>query len=294
MSLQISNVSIDFTTPSYGTIQFTIDSSPANVWFTLVMTDPNNTEFTYMTATPVIISPPNNIAISTDQIPNQGVNYIFNAINTPTNVTVPFFKDSTPTPPNPSNFGITGLFTLSIYTYTVDQFTRDLAPVGSSQGFFCLFEDSEVLTVSGYKSVKELKKGDYVITSSGKKSQIISVLSSIYPNKSPYYPMIIPKNSIALNYPPKDCRLSKGHLIKYNNDWITPYKNEHIFSYDKNNEYIKYYHLQLEDYYNDHLVINGGLVVESKGNGTKDNSNEYQRRNKNSIILKQFNLNNSC
>lgn len=157
--------------------------------------------------------------------------------------------------------------------------------INISSTIYCLFEDSEVLTPSGYKSVKLLNEGDVVTTSTGKESKIKSIFTSIYPNDDPYYPIIIHANSIAENYPPKDCRLTKWHMIKYNDDWISPWKNEHVFKYDKSHDIIRYYHLQLEDFMTDHLVINGGLVVESKGNGSEEDGKEWCRRENESLIL---------
>ena len=156
----------------------------------------------------------------------------------------------------------------------------------TNQIIYCLFEDSEVLTPSGYKSVKLFKEGDVVITSAGKESKIMGVFTSVYPNEDPYYPLIIHANSIAPNYPPKDCRITKWHMIKYNDDWILPWKNDHVFKYDKSHDIIKYYHFELEDFINVHLVINGGLVVESKGNSSKEEDcKEWKRREDASLIL---------
>ncbi len=150
---------------------------------------------------------------------------------------------------------------------------------------YCLFEDTEVLTPSGYVSVKSLQKGDLVTTSDGRDSHIKRIWSSNMPLQEQFYPIVIKANSITENYPTKDCRLSKYHLINFNGNWITPYKNEHIFKYDREVKSIKYYHLELENYLTDHLVINGGLVVESLGNGEQNNTIEWDTRVKNSIIL---------
>ncbi len=157
--------------------------------------------------------------------------------------------------------------------------------IETNDAFNCLFEDIEVLTPSGYVSVKSLQKGDLVTTSDGRFSPIKRILSSYMPKQEKFLPIIIPANSITENYPPKDCRLSKYHLINFNGKWIIPYKNEHIFKYDRDVKSIKYYHLELENYFTDHLVINGGLVVESLTNGKEDTGIEWDTRVKNSIIL---------
>ncbi len=155
----------------------------------------------------------------------------------------------------------------------------------STPVFFCLFEDTEVLTPSGYVSVKSLQEGDLVTTSDGRTSHIKRIWSSYMPLQEQFFPIVIKVNSIAENYPQQDCRLSKYHLINFNGNWITPYKNEHIFKYDREVKSIKYYHLELENYMTDHLVINGGLVVESLGNENKESGLEWEDRVNNSIIL---------
>ncbi len=181
------------------------------------------------------------------------------------------------------------------YAYAVDSFSlinlnvsNDLKQnytVGSDSEFYCLFEDTDVLTPSGYVSVKTLQEGNLVITSDGRTSHIKRIWSSNMPLQEQFYPIVIKANSITENYPPKDCRLSKYHLINFNGKWITPYKNEHVFKYDRDVKTIKYYHLELENYFTDHLVINGGLVVESLTNGKEDTGIEWDTGVKNSIIL---------
>ncbi len=149
----------------------------------------------------------------------------------------------------------------------------------------CLYEDTEVLTPSGYVSVKQLKEGDEVTTSDGRTSQILKLSISKFGASYKTSPLIIKANSIAENYPPKDCRISKYHMIQYNGGWIAPYKNEHIFKADESIRSIKYYHIQLENFKTDHLVINGGLVVESLCDSDLSNANEWDSRCNNSIIL---------
>jgi hypothetical protein len=49
-----------------------------------------------------------------------------------------------------------------------------------------------------------------------------------------------------------------------NNNWVLP---KHLPLKQRQLDIVKYFHLQLPNYLTDHLVINGGLVVESDGNG---------------------------
>ncbi len=126
----------------------------------------------------------------------------------------------------------------------------------------CLTPDTRVLTPRGYKLITELKRNDYVITSDMRKVKIIDIIMRSYkPNKF-NYPYLVPKNSIAKNYPPSDIKLSGGHLIKYGEKWIHP-ANSGLFKQIISKEDILYYHIQLENYETDNLVINEGGVVES-------------------------------
>ncbi len=178
------------------------------------------------------------------------------------------------------------LQTGNTYNFLVRNSTDSITLVETTAAVLtCLYEDSEVLTPSGYVSVKQLQNGDLVTTSDGRTSRIINITKSKFPASENTSPIIIPANSIAENYPPKDCRISKYHMIQYNGNWIAPLKNKHIFKVDKSIRSVKYYHIQLENYYTDNLVINGGLIVESLGNGERDNTAEWDARVNNSIIL---------
>ena len=64
-----------------------------------------------------------------------------------------------------------------------------------------------------------------------------------------------------------------------------PFKNLNKFKIDKSKNIVKYYHIQLENYKTDNLIINNGLIVESLGNGSQEDTNEWDKREKNSIKL---------
>lgn len=157
----------------------------------------------------------------------------------------------------------------------------------SSPTIYCLCENTEVLTPSGYKLIQELQINDLVTTSDGRSVQIKKIHKSIKYGKyyENYYPVIIPANSIAENYPEKDCRMSQYHAIKFNDNWILPFKNLGVFKKDKSEEVVNYYHIQLENYETDHLVINGGLVVETLGCDKQMDGIEWETRVSNSLIL---------
>ena len=128
----------------------------------------------------------------------------------------------------------------------------------------CLSIDTTILTPIGYKNITTLKEDDYVVTSNLKKSQIKKIINySCYPSKQ-NNPYIIKKGQIAINYPPDNIKLSGGHAIKYKDNWILP-KLFPKFKQDNFQRVIQYYHIELENYITDHLVINNGSIVESFG-----------------------------
>ncbi len=141
----------------------------------------------------------------------------------------------------------------------------------------CLTEGTIVLTPNGYVNVGRLRKGDNVITSDNRIVEIVKIYKSRVIGNNYTYPCIIPKNSIGPNYPPETFKISQGHLIRYNNSssiyWIYPRK---YFKLDKSKQIFTYYHIKLENYITDHLVINNGVVVESLGNHPSDKPNNKQ------------------
>jgi hypothetical protein len=146
----------------------------------------------------------------------------------------------------------------------------------------CLMDDTQVLTPNGYLNITKLKVGDLVLTSDKRKVKIVDIFETNVPGNINTYPCLIKKNSIARNYPPRDFRISRDHLIKFENYWICP---KLYYSLDKTLKVIKYYHIKLNNYITDHLVINNGVVVESLGNHPFDNlekkrlySTEYIKR----------------
>ncbi len=144
----------------------------------------------------------------------------------------------------------------------------------------CLTEDTTVLTPRGYINVEQLSDGDLVITHDNREVEIVKIFKTIVRGCNKTYPCIIPKNSICPNYPSQDFKISSSHLIKLNDFWINP---KSYFQVDKSKNYIKYYHIKLNNYITDHLVINNGVIVESLGNHPSEKLNisyliEYKKR----------------
>lgn len=139
----------------------------------------------------------------------------------------------------------------------------------NENGFFCLYEDTEVLTINGYINISNLKKNDIIITSDNRNVYIKKINKSSLPAIDDFFPYLIPKNFFYDNYPPNDTRISSGHKILINNKWLVPMWSGGRLQQDKTiKNKINYYHIELENYETDHLVINGGLIVESLGNQT--------------------------
>lgn len=140
----------------------------------------------------------------------------------------------------------------------------------------CLTKDTVVLTTKGFINVQKLRKGDYVITDDLRKVEIKNVLITYVKGNEQNSPYIIPKNSIDENYPPSTFKISPTHLIKYKNLWIHPRESK-LFEQEITDKIIKYYHIELENYKTDNLVINGGAVVESFG-GYDKHAFAYKKR----------------
>ena len=181
-----------------------------------------------------------------------------------------------------SLFTITGLTNGTSYTIklravnAVGAGTESIASV-LVKPVDCLTENTLVLTPSGYVKVSLLKEGDYVLTDDNRRVPIIKYSRFMTENNNPY---IIEKNSIGPNYPPEDISISGGHLIKYNNKWLLPSDMKNT-KRDNSQAIVKYYHIALENYITDNLVINGGCVVESYGQRLTKNNNEWIRRKNN-------------
>lgn len=124
----------------------------------------------------------------------------------------------------------------------------------------CLTDMCDVLTPNGYINVRKLNIGDYVITEDNREVQIKRITSDIYIPDTETYPYLVKKSSISKNYPSENILLSRRHLIKYNDKWYVP---EKIGTIQTHTTYVHYYHIELENYTTDNLIINNGTVVES-------------------------------
>ena len=138
----------------------------------------------------------------------------------------------------------------------------------------CLIKGTLILTPVGYQPVENLKRGNLVLTSDGRKVRIFNIFRTIVKGNKNTYPCIISKDSIDKNYPPEDFRISQNHLVKYKNQWILPKCH---FPLDTTFKEIVYYHIKLQNYITDHLVVNNGIVVESLALTKVENIAYYYR-----------------
>lgn len=168
-------------------------------------------------------------------------------------------------------------------TYASDSWNIELDELGLSiVNLQCLTETTDILTPNGYVNITLLNANDEVVTDDGRHVKIKKITSSNIISSKYNCPYIVPANSISQNYPPQEIRLSRSHLIKFNDKWVCP-KTIKKFKRDTSKNIIKYFHVELENYVTDNLVINGGAIVESLGN--KSHTLENKKRFKNLYIF---------
>jgi photosystem II stability/assembly factor-like uncharacterized protein len=129
----------------------------------------------------------------------------------------------------------------------------------------CILSETLIKTPSGYELIDDLKNGDLVITSDNRIVKIINILKYHILNSNEYeIPIIIPKNFFGSNIPCRDTHISENHGIKYQDTWIYGNLNSRAFKKLKTNQGLSplYYHIELPNYYNDHLIANN-LPIES-------------------------------
>ena len=132
----------------------------------------------------------------------------------------------------------------------------------------CLLGETRVKTNMGYKSVKYLKKNDILITHNERKVPIVEIYKSKIKTTIDNSPYLIPSHYFSRNYPRKPFKISPLHAISTNKkalEWCIP--NIHCTDLKRMpiGERIIYYHIELPNWYTDHIVIEGETVVESFG-----------------------------
>ena len=141
------------------------------------------------------------------------------------------------------------------YTVTIYAIGSTIFDIGN-QVIACLTDTCNILTPSGYKNVSGLKEGDMVITSTNEIVPIVKLFKSSCYNK----PRLIKANQYGHNLPIIDTYISDYHAYLVNKQWKIPAKEQLPKEWHSNE--VTYYHVQLPDYYKDHLIVNG-LATES-------------------------------
>jgi len=139
-----------------------------------------------------------------------------------------------------------------------------------SGNVLCLAEGTRVLTPAGYVPVQDLKKFEHITTADGRNVMIKHIHHSQHFNvgelDAPYH---VPANALGENIPMYDVKVSPDHLIQIgDNLWLTPRgmakRSEKVVQYGLG-ETVQYYAIMTPNYFEDNLVIEGGVVVESYG-----------------------------
>jgi len=134
----------------------------------------------------------------------------------------------------------------------------------------CLTKGTRVLTPNGYLPVETIRKHDYITTHDGRNVMVKYIHQSKHYSVSEMEaPFLVCANSYAENIPLNDIKLSPDHLIHIGDDlWMTPRqiakKSKDVVQYDLGND-IHYFAIMTSNYFQDNLVIEDGVVVESYG-----------------------------
>ena len=122
----------------------------------------------------------------------------------------------------------------------------------------CFTNTCNILTSYGYINVSRLKIGDNVLTSDNRIVKIKNILkSNTYIKNKPF---LIKKDFYGKNLPIIDTHISPLHQYYINNKWYIP--KEQNLSQEWNKNTLTYYHIQLDNYKTDNLVVNG-IIMES-------------------------------
>ena len=132
----------------------------------------------------------------------------------------------------------------------------------------CILGHTKVMTPRGPVAAAFLKNGDIVVTSEGRQVAIRQIYTSSYVTTKETAPYKFEKGCLGKNYPAQSFEISPTHAVAAPGGWIIPkyaslsgVKLEQVMV----GERVKYYHVELENYLRDNLVLDGGAVVESFG-----------------------------
>lgn len=134
-------------------------------------------------------------------------------------------------------------------------------------GVVCFTGNTNIFTPTGFKNIKDMKDDDVIITSAGKQVQIKIFKYEILKTVKSTAPYIFPIGCLGPNFPSKEIELSENHMIKdINGIWQRPKNLAHINKNIKQapmGSSITYYTIGCPNFFEDFIVLEGGLVVES-------------------------------
>jgi hypothetical protein len=142
-------------------------------------------------------------------------------------------------------------------------------PTYSVEVIPCIPGWQRILTASGWKSAGILTLNDTIITDRGKQVKPVKIYNSEFTASSNTAPYRFEVGSIAKGYPAAPFDISPSHAIySPKGGWIIPKYSSLSGIVAKQHSIgktIKYYHIELPDYLDDNIVLEGGTIIESFG-----------------------------
>jgi hypothetical protein len=138
----------------------------------------------------------------------------------------------------------------------------------------CFVAASNLLTPTGYKSAKDIKTGDLLMTADGRQVPVKSYSFTVDVADKESAPFLIPKNSISLGCPNADLRLSPWHAFQMKKGlWMKPVSafelGYPVQQYDLGKS-VTYYHFEAPDFFKDNFVCENTVVESFGGIQTRD------------------------
>jgi hypothetical protein len=134
--------------------------------------------------------------------------------------------------------------------------------IGSVSGIFvnCLAAGTPVLTPEGYKPIETLRKDDLIVTNEGHQCPLQSVFCQTVPSMVDSARMFrVPAGRFGAK---EEFMVSKWHKILTEEGWIEAYRCG-LEEIPPSSDIITLYHLSVENWESNPLVVAGGCVVES-------------------------------
>jgi hypothetical protein len=132
----------------------------------------------------------------------------------------------------------------------------------------CILGHTRVMTPRGAVAAAFLKVGDNLLMPDGRHVAIRQIYTSAYTTDKDTAPYRFEKGSLGGGLPAQAFEVSPTHAVAVGNNWIIPKYASMSGIAAKQvmvGERVKYYHIELEDYLRDNLLLEGGAVVESFG-----------------------------